>query len=68
MSSAIALDKVELVCTESVKPKSTRNDLVFIAYSNIIYIAGISLYNIGYLLTQWQTFVKEQDVSWFKNW
>ena len=58
MRSAIALDKVDLVCEENVKAKSTGNDLGFIAYSNTINLSVIRLDNSGYLIPQWIVFVK----------
>ena len=52
MSSDIALDKVDLVCAETVKAKPTVNDSGVITYSNTIYFSGIWLDNSGYLITQ----------------
>ena len=50
----ISLDKVDLVCEETVKNKPTRNDSGFITYSNTIYFYGIWLDNSVYLITQWK--------------
>ena len=62
MWSKIVFYKVDLVCAENVKAKHTRNDLGIIPYSNTIYFSGMRLGNSGYLITQWQNFVKEQAV------
>ena len=53
---------------ETVKAKGTRKYYGFITYSNTIYFDGIWFGNSGYLITQWETIMKEQSVSWFKNW
>ena len=41
MSSEIVLDKVDLVCAETVRDKATLNDSGFITYSRTIYFASI---------------------------
>ena len=58
MCSVIALDKVDLVCVETVKDKPTGNDSGFITYSITICFLGIQLDNIGYLITQWEKTIK----------
>ena len=55
--SAIPLEKVDLVCAETVKSKSTGNDSCFIMYLNIIYFYVIQLDNSCYLITQWKFFI-----------
>ena len=67
LSSAIALNKIDLDCAETVKSKPTGNGSGFITYSKKINVYGIWLDKIGYLITQWQHFVKEQAVTWFKK-
>ena len=52
LCSAIALDKVDLDCAETVKDKTTINDSGFITYSNTTNFSGKWLNDIGYLITQ----------------
>ena len=68
MCSETALNKADLEGAETVKAKHTVNDSGFITYSNEINFAGIWLDNSGYLIHQWQNFLKEQAILWFKNW
>ena len=68
LRSATALNKANLEGADTVKDKHTVNDSVFITYSNTINFYGKWLNNSGYLIYQWQNFVKEQAISWFKNW
>ena len=46
MRSAIALDKLYMVCTETVKAKPIENDSVFINYKNTIFFSVIWLDNM----------------------
>ena len=39
--SVLALDKVDLVCAETIKAKPTVNNSGFITYSNQIYFSSI---------------------------
>ena len=52
LRSTIALEKVNLDCSETVKSKPTRNDSGFIISSNTINFDSKWLYNSGYLLNQ----------------
>ena len=52
LRSEIALDKVDLVCEETVKVKPTRNNSGFITYPNTIYVDVIWLDKCSYLITQ----------------
>ena len=52
MSSAIALDKIDLDCAENVKAKPTGDYSGFITYSNTMIFCGKLLYNSGYIITQ----------------
>ena len=56
MQSAIELDKVDLVCAETVKSKPTVNYSGFITYSNTIDFSGKWFDNSGYIITQWINF------------
>ena len=67
MRSAISLDKVNLVCTETVNKKPTRNDSGFITYLNTIYFSSKWLNNCGYIMNQWQMFVRGYGSYWFKK-
>ena len=49
MRPAIALDKVGLVCAETVKAKPTGNNSGYTTYANTISYYGIWLDNSGYL-------------------
>ena len=53
MCTAIALDKIYLVCTDTVREKYTVNDAGFITYSNKIYFSCYWLDNCGYLMNEW---------------
>ena len=68
MCSAIALDKVDLVCAETVEAKPTGNDSGFITYSNKIYVYGVWLDNSGYLITKWNVFAKNSLPHGSNNW
>ena len=57
LRSEIALDKVDLGCTETGNSKPTRNDSGFITYQKH-YFSGIWLDNSGYLIPQCQKFMK----------
>ena len=52
LRSEIELDKVDLVCAETVKPKPTGSNSSFITYAITSYFSGVWLYKIGYLITQ----------------
>ena len=60
-------DKFDLVCTETVKAKTTRNNSDFITYSKTKTKYSIWLDNSCYLINQWQQIEKEQALSWFKH-
>ena len=60
LHSEVALDKVELVCEETVKSKPTGNDSGFIIYLNPIYSSVIWLENSGYLIIQLKKIVKNR--------
>ena len=62
LRSSIVLDKFNLECSDTVKSKPTRNDSVFIHYSNTINLASICLDNSGYLINQWQKNCEKQAV------
>ena len=68
MRSAISLDKVNLEYAETVKDKPTGKDTDFVTYSNTINFVIKWLDNNGYLRTQWESLVKEQAITCFKNW
>ena len=67
MCSAITLDKVDLVCAETIKNKPTGNHSGFITYSNKIYFSGIWLYNSGYIITQWIVLVERKFCLMVQN-
>ena len=52
--SSFTLDKVDLECVETVKPKPNRNGSGFITYSNTIIFASKWLDSSGYIITQWE--------------
>ena len=52
MCSAIVLDKVDLVCIETIESKTTGNNSGFIIYSNTINVSSIWLDKSFYLITQ----------------
>lgn len=58
LSSAIALDKVDMECAETVISKTTGYDSGFIHHPNKIYYDTIWLDNIGYIMNQWRYLVK----------
>ena len=56
--SAIALDIVDMVCVETVKDKPTRKIQVLLSTQTKYIFYVIWLDKSGYLITQWQNFVK----------
>ena len=68
LCSSISWDNVYLVCVETVKAKTTRNDSGVITYQITIYFAYIWLDNIGYIITQWQNFAKNRLSHGSKFW
>ena len=61
------LIRLTLRWSYAFKSRPTGNVSVFITYSNTINSDGLWSYESGYLITQWQKFVKEEAVSWFKK-
>ena len=59
MSSKTALNQVNMVYSVTIKAKPSGKYSGSITYSNTIHFDGIWFDNSGYLITQWQEFVKE---------
>ena len=63
----MSLDKDDPYFEETIKDKPTVNDSGFVNYSNTITFASKWFKNSDYIITECQTLVIKQAITWFKK-
>ena len=68
MRAAITLDKVDLVCADTVRSKPAENDAGFVTYSKTKYFSSLCLDNYVYLIKNDEKLWGNMLLLGLKNW